>query len=103
MIDVRLSQAVIAYVYGGPQGRAYPSSSAEAVAEAFGDEALDLLPRIYAITAVIDAISQGEWLTFTGTLVEMMHRIEADLAEINPELDAEAIHALGNRWAFANK
>ena len=61
MIDARLSQAVVVYIHGGPEGRMYPSTSVEAVAAAFGDQALDLLPRIYAITSVVEAISEAEW------------------------------------------
>jgi hypothetical protein len=103
VIDEQLSAAVLAYVYGGSQGRLYPSSNPEAVVEAFGDAALDLLPRIYAITALIDAITEAEWSTFTGTLAEMAARIEAEVAEVNPELDADAVRALSNQWAFAHK
>lgn len=103
MAESRLSEAVVIYVWGHARSLPYPSEHPDDVVAALGDDGLDLLPRIYAITSVVDSISDAEWPTFPGSLSEMAHRIKAEVRKINPELDEEAVDAIGSWWAFNNR
>jgi len=52
--DEVLSRAVFIYVWG-LSGRPWPSRDTEAVSQAFGEQAPDLLPRIEAIFNRVDS------------------------------------------------
>jgi hypothetical protein len=96
--DEVLSRAVVIYVWG-LSGRPCPSRDTEAVSQAFGEQALDLLPRIEAIFNRVDAVP-ASW---SGGLNAATDRIEAMIREAYPDLDDEAVRAIGNQFSYANR
>ncbi len=99
VVDDVLSEAVVTYVWG-TQCRPWPSRDAEAVREKYGDLALDLVPRIQAIFALVDAM-EVDWSS--EDLNGAAHRIESLVRSMHPELGDDAIRAVGNQFAYCWK
>lgn len=98
MTDPLLSRAVVIYVWG-LKDRPWPSRDTEAVRQAFGEQALDLLPRIQTIFEMVD----GAPANWSGGLNAAADRIEATVREAYPDLDDEAVRAIGNQFSYANR
>jgi hypothetical protein len=82
MSDAVLSRAVVIYVWGLNR-RPWPSRDTEAVRQAFGEQALDLVPRIQAIFDMVDA-APANW---SRGLNAATKRIETIVREVYPDLD----------------
>jgi hypothetical protein len=96
--DAVLSRAVVIYVWGLNR-RPWPSRDTEAVREAFGEQALDLMPRIGAIFDMVDA-APANW---SGGLNAATDRVETMVREAYPDLDDEAVRAIGDQFSYANR
>ena len=96
MRDVRLSEAILTYVWGTGE-RSWPSRDPEAVERTFGDETVDLLPRVLAVFALVDA---APTLWQTEDLTTATNRIEALVREQHPEFSDDAVRAIGNEYSF---
>jgi hypothetical protein len=99
MIDRELSGAVIAYVWGRPR-RAWPGRDTTVVHELLGERADLVLGRIGAIFAVVDA-APLDW--DAEDLCGASLRIHRLVHRGHPELDAEALHAIGAQFAYTWK
>lgn len=99
MVDEELSRAVVAYIRGS--GRAWPSASPEAVVKAFGTEAAErLMPRLGQVAreAVYWPV---DWQAHD--LVSATRAVEEAIAVAHPELDQDAVSALGWYFSYCNK
>lgn len=94
-VDQTLSSAVLVYLSVGR--KPWPSRDAEGVETAFGDAALDLVPRIKAIEEEVYA-KDPEWAAVSFD--EAVSGVEAMLRETHPELTDQALMALVNAFAF---
>jgi hypothetical protein len=99
VIDARLSEAVLTYVWGTGD-RSWPSRDPEAVQRRFGEETSDFLPRVLAVFALVDATPP---LWQTEDLMTATNRMEALVREQHPELSDDAVRAIGNEYHFAWK
>lgn len=100
MADSRLSSAVVVYVWGNPRTIPHPSEHPDEVAKEFGDDAADLVTYIKAI--LDEAYAQPMALPGEG-LADSAKRIEAVIGSRHPELDDQALRAIGNHVAFNTK
>jgi len=96
VIDTRLSRAIVVFVWG-THGRPWPSRDPEAVSAEYGDDALELVPRINAIFELVDA-APLDWST--EDLPAAIARIESLVRAAHPELDEAAIGAIGRQFAY---
>jgi hypothetical protein len=95
MVDQELSRAVVAYVRGS--GLAWPHRSPEAVAGVMGAEVAErLMPRLKQL-----ADEAFDWpVDWRGRDLDKATRaVETEFALAHPELDQEAVLALG--WDFS--
>jgi hypothetical protein len=83
----------------GLDRRPWPSRDTEAVRQAFGQQALDLLPHIQAIFAMVD----GAPVNWSAGLNAATDHVERIVREAYPDLDDEAVRAIGNQFSYANK
>lgn len=99
MVDEQLSSAVVAYLLGG--GHVRPGESPEAVFDALGAEAAEhLMPRLRELAreAVYWPV---DWQGHDD--VSAMRVVEREIAGAHPELNAEAVRALGLYFSFCNR
>lgn len=71
------------------------------VAVLLGDRALDVVPRIRALLADLDAAIPPFWNT--ANLQDMGDRVEQWLRETHPQLDGYAVKAIANSYTFDYK
>jgi hypothetical protein len=101
VVDRELSRAVVVYLRGS--GLAWPSASPEAVAAELGAEAAErLMPRLRQLAneAVYWPV---DWQNHIDDLGGAMRVVEDEISAAYPELDQDAISALGWQFAFCNK
>lgn len=96
MVDGDLSGALVTYVWG-LGGRSWPSRDVEAVKDRYGDQALNLIPRIRAIFAAVDA-AEVNWSS--EGLLGAVSRIKALIRSTYPELNEDAIEAIGVEFSY---
>ena len=96
MVNVQFSEAVMAYV--GIAGRFDARPPEDRVAEALGDDALDIVPRIKAM--LDDMYSAEPPLWNYPDIAEVGRRAESWLRAQHPELSDAAIRAVTNRFCF---
>jgi hypothetical protein len=97
--DERLSQAVVAYIWGDGR-RPWPSAHPDVVDARFGDEAVELLPHVLAI---LDELHQEPDRWLTDDLAAMGERISQALGDRHPELTGAAIDALAAHFTYTWK
>jgi hypothetical protein len=101
MVDKELSRAVVVYLRG--KGLAWPSASPEAVAKELGAEAADrLMPRLRQLAdeAVYWPV---DWQNHIDDLGSATRVVEDEISAAHPELDQDAVRALGWQFSFCNK
>jgi hypothetical protein len=101
MVDKELSRAVVVYLRG--KGLAWPSASPEAVAKELGAEAADrLMPRLRQLAdeAVYWPV---DWQNHIDDLGSAARVVEDEISAAHPELDQDAVRALGWQFSFCNK
>ena len=99
VIDEELSRAVVAYIRNS--GFGWPTQTPESVVEAFGAEASErLMPRLQQLAreAVYWPV---DWQQHDD--VSAVRAVEHEIAEQYPELDADAVSALGWYFSYCNK
>jgi hypothetical protein len=99
VLDEDLSRAVVAYLRGSGSG--WPRESPEAVVKALGVEAAKhLVPRVQQLAreAVYWPV---DWQQHDD--VSAMRAVEHEIAEQYPQLDADAVSALGWHFSYCNK
>ena len=96
VIDAQLSRAIVISVWG-THGRPWPSRDTEAVGEEYGDDALDLIPRINGIFELVDK-APVDWST--EDLPAATERVESLVRAAHPELDEAAIRAIGLQFSY---
>lgn len=96
MVDRELSRAVVAYLRGS--GLAWPRASPEAVAKELGPEAAErLMPRLRQLAS--EAVYWPvDWQNHIDDLGSATRAVEDETSAAHPELDQDAISALG--WQF---
>ena len=94
--DETLSRAVVIYIWG-VDGLPWPSHRPEALTTVFGDQALDLLPRVQSVLAGVneDPPDEKEDLAIAG------RRVEASVRRRHPYLSDEAAKAVANLFTYA--
>jgi hypothetical protein len=96
VIDDQLSRGIVAFV--GVPGRLGSKSAEERVVAAIGDTALDLLPRLKAIMEQLHGAEPPLWNH--SSLAEVGRLAEVWLQAHYPQLSADAIEAVRNRFTF---
>jgi hypothetical protein len=99
VVDRELSRAVVAYLRGS--GLAWPTETPEAVATELGAEATArLMPRLKQLAreAVYWPV---DWQDHD--LVSATRAVEEDITAAHPELDQNAVRALGWYFSYCNK
>jgi hypothetical protein len=101
VVDRELSRAVVVYLRGS--GLAWPRSSPEAVAEELGAEAAErLMPRLRQLAS--EAVYWPvDWQNHIDDLGSATRVVEDEISAAHPELDQDAIGALGWQFSFCNK
>lgn len=99
VIDVELSRAVVTYL--GSPGVLNARDPELRVVDLLGDRAYEVVPRIRAMLADLDAVSPPLWNT--ASLQEMGRNVERWLTENHPELDEAAVDAVANSYTFTYK
>lgn len=99
VIDDELSRAVVSFL--GSPGLLDPTEPERRVAVLLGDRALDVVPRIRALLADLEAATPPFWNT--ADLKDMGDRVERWLRETHPELDDYAVKAVANSYTFGYK
>ena len=96
MLDVRLSEAVIAFV--GEPGRVDSRSPEERVVERLGDQGIDVLGDVKQIVCgVYDADPP---LHHFATLSEIGEAVCDFLHREYPQLSEDAVNAVANRFTY---
>jgi len=101
VVDNELSRAVVVYLRGS--GLAWPHASPEAVAKELGAEAAErLMPRLrqFAKEAVYWPV---DWQNHIDDLDSATRVVEDEIRAAYPELDQDAVSALGWQFSFCNK
>jgi hypothetical protein len=99
--DRELSRAVVVYLRGS--GLAWPHASPEAVAQELGAEAAErLMPRLRQLAneAVYWPV---DWQNHIDDLGSAARVVEDEISAAHPELDQDAISALGWQFSYCNK
>lgn len=99
MIDEELSRAVVSFL--GPPGVLDATEPERRVTVLLGDRAFDVVPRIRAMLAELDAVTPPFWNS--GNLQDMGHNVERWLRTSYPELDDQALKAVANSYTFNHK
>lgn len=101
VVDAELSRAVVVYLRGS--GLAWPHQSPEAVVSEFGTEAAErLMPRLrqLANAAVYWPV---DWQQHDDDLASATRVVEREISAAHPELDQNAVSALGWQFSYCNK
>ena len=96
MIDERYSRAVVAYI--GRVGQPDAQALEDRVADAAGQPAAEIVPRIQAMLNDLNAADPPLW--DTADIAEVGRRAKSWLRAHHPELSGAAITAVSNRFAF---
>jgi len=99
VIDDELSRAVVDFL--GSPGVLEPPDPERRVAYLFGDRAVDLVPRIRAMLADLDAATPPLWNT--ANLQDMGSNVERWVQETHPQLDDHAVKAVASSYTFTYK
>lgn len=100
MADKQLSAAVVVYIWGQPRTLAYPSAHPDDMAGVFGDHADSLVHFVRTILA--EAYAEPMFLA-EENLSESAARIERVISSRHPELDHQAVTAVGTHFAYNTK
>ena len=100
MVDRELSRAVVVYLCDGSE---WPAPSPEAVAAELGGTAAErLMPRLTQLEN--EAVHWPvDWQSHFNDLAGATRVVEDEISAAHPELDQDAISALGWIFAFCNK
>lgn len=82
------------YIWG-VDGHPWPSKRPEALSIVFGDQAVDLVPRIEALLAEAYEYPPDDDLACYG------NRVKDAIRQRHPELDDEAVKAVGNLVTYS--
>jgi hypothetical protein len=101
VVDAELSRAVVVYIRGS--GLAWPHQSPEAVERELGAEAAErLMPRLRQLAN--EAVSWPvDWRNHVNDLGSATRVVEDEISAAHPDLDQDAISALGWQFSFCNR
>ena len=95
-----MSRAVVVYIWGYPRRLPYPTAHPEDVVATFADSGPDLVAYVDAILSE----AYAEPMELPGeSLSDSARRIEAVISARHPELDEEAVRAVGTHFAYMTK